>query len=265
MRKPMIGFCPLASGSKGNCLFLGTDQTKILIDAGISGKQINERLQQIGVSLDDIEAVMVTHEHLDHIEGLKILSGKKNIPVFANMETARGIYQNLQLLPTFKIFSTGEVFSFKDLTILPIGVQHDTLDPVGFVIEAMGIKIGICSDLGFVTTLLKKNLEHCHYLYIEANHQPSMVMASNRSALYKQRVLGRQGHLSNEDCASLIASVWHKDLRVVYLAHLSQECNSPDLAKKIIEEHLKEKSMFVDVSIAYQEKISRVVRFDVVQ
>ncbi len=259
----MIGFCPLASGSKGNALYLGTDKTKILIDAGLSGKQIRERLLQIGVALEEIDAILITHEHGDHIEGLKILSAKMGISVFANMETAKGIYQSLHFLPTFKIFSTNESFSFRDLTIFPFSVQHDTPDPVGFVIEACGKKIGICSDLGFVTSLLKKNLSGLDYLYIEANHEPSMVMASNRSSLHKQRVLGRQGHLSNEESAELIASVWHPKLKHVYLAHLSQECNSEIVAKKRVEELLHQHALPVKISIAYQEKISDRIRFDV--
>ncbi len=259
----MIGFCPLASGSKGNALYLGTKETKILIDAGLSGKQVRERLGAIGVALEEIDAVLVTHEHTDHIEGLKILSGKMGIRVFANMETAKGIYQNLQFMPSFKIFSTGEAFSFRDLHIFPFSVQHDTLDPVGFVIEAEKKKIGICSDVGFVTSLLKKYLSNLDYLYIEANHEPSMVMASNRSFLHKQRVLGRQGHLSNESAAELIASVWHPNLKRVYLAHLSQECNSEVVAKKRVEEYLHERSCRVDICIAYQEKVSQVIRFGV--
>jgi phosphoribosyl 1,2-cyclic phosphodiesterase len=259
----MIGFCPLASGSKGNALYLGTKEAKILIDAGLSGKQMRERLHEIGVQLEEIDAILITHEHSDHIEGLRILSGKMGIPVFANMETAKGIYQSLQLLPTFKIFSTGEPFSFRDLKIFPFSVQHDTLDPVGFVIEAENRKIGICSDLGFVTSLLKKYLLGLDYLYLEANHEPSMVMASNRSFLHKQRVLGRQGHLSNEDCASLIASVWHPHLKRVYLAHLSQECNSEVVAKKRVEEYLQEHSCKVEIFIAYQEKVSQAVRFGI--
>jgi phosphoribosyl 1,2-cyclic phosphodiesterase len=261
----MIEFCPLASGSRGNALFFGTEKTKILIDAGLSGKQMRERLHAIGVDLEEIQAILVTHEHMDHIEGLKILAGKMGISVFANMETAKGIYQSLQLLPTFKIFSTGEAFVFRDLKILPFSVQHDTLDPVGFVIESSEKKIGICSDVGFVTSLVKKNLQRLDVLYIEANHEPSMVHASNRSVLYKQRVLGRQGHLSNEAAGELIASIWHPQLKHVYLAHLSQECNSEVLAKKKIEEYLLEKSCPVEISIAYQEKVSRMVRLDVVE
>jgi len=254
----MFGFCPLASGSKGNSVYLGTQKTKILIDAGISGKQIEERLWQIGVKLSEIEAVLVSHEHIDHIAGLKVLC-KKNILVLANSATAKGIYNNLGILPKCKIFTTEESFTFGDLNIKPFSILHDTLDPVGFIIQVAGIKLGFCTDLGFVTSHVIENLKECDYLYIEANHQPSMVQASNRSLVNKQRVLGRQGHLSNEETAELLKSVMHDKLKHVYIAHLSSECNSPKLAEEMIKEIILANNSQAEVSIAYQEKISKLI------
>ncbi|MBI3211480.1 MAG: MBL fold metallo-hydrolase, partial [Simkania negevensis] len=200
----MRGFCPLASGSKGNCLYLGTGRTKILIDAGISFKAIKERLSSIGVQLSEIDAILITHEHSDHINGLSLLAEKMEIPVFANAETAKGLHSQLKTLPRFKIFSTGESFEFGDIEVSPFSVQHDTLDPVAFTFQLEKLKIGVCTDLGFVTSLVSAKLRKCDLLYIESNHEPSMVYASSRPAIYKQRVLGRQGHLSNEMCANLI-------------------------------------------------------------
>lgn len=257
----MLGFCPLASGSRGNCLYLGTENTKVLIDAGISKKQIEMRLGQIGVSLSEIDAILVTHEHLDHISGIKILSQATSIPVICNSETAKGIYQNLNVRPSFKIFTTGETFSFKDLEITSFSICHDTLDPVGFVINTGREKVGICTDLGFISSHIIAALKGCHYLYLESNHQPEMVHACNRPYVYKQRVLGRQGHLSNEECSKLILALAHPDLKKIFIAHLSSECNSIEFAKSSAEGAVRASSSKAEVCVAYQEKISLPILF----
>ena len=257
----MLGFCPLASGSKGNSIYLGTRQVRILIDAGIGARTVAARLAEIGVSLDDIDAILISHEHVDHIRGLTSLALQRQIPVFANGETAKAIAGQLQGMPKFKIFSTGETFEFGDLEIHPFSIQHDTLDPVAFTIKTEGKKLGFCTDLGFVTSLVKHALLGCDYLYVEANHEPSMVHASSRPEIYKQRVLSRQGHLSNGECADLLNHVAHEGLKHVHLAHLSSECNAPELALKIIMEKLQERGMLPECSIAYQDRISRPILF----
>lgn len=257
----MIGFCPLASGSKGNCIYVGTAKTKILIDAGISSKMAADRLAQIGVDLEEIEAILITHEHVDHIKGLQVLACKRGIPVFANSDTAKGIYAALKECPKFKIFSTGETFEFGDLEIHPFSIQHDTLDPVAFTMKVGGLKLGFCADIGFVTALVRNQLQGCDYLYLEANHQPSMVHSSARPMIYKQRVLSRQGHLSNEECAQLLVEVFHDKLKHVHLAHLSSECNHPDLALQIVRDRLKAEGYAIDISIAHQDQISKAIIF----
>jgi phosphoribosyl 1,2-cyclic phosphodiesterase len=257
----MNGFCPLASGSKGNCLFFGTKNTRILIDAGISAKTVADRLDEIGASLSEIDAILITHEHTDHIKGLTTLALKYKIPVFANSDTAKAIVEILGEAPKFKIFSTGETFEFGDIEVHPFSVQHDTLDPVAFTIKTKDHKIGICTDLGFASTLVKSHLKNCDYIYIEANHQPSMVHACNRPPVYKQRVLSRQGHLSNEQCAELLAEIVHPNLKHIHLAHLSQECNNPQLALEIIAAKLAELEYQIETSIAFQDSISRAILF----
>lgn len=257
----MFGFCPLASGSKGNCIYVGSKTTKILIDAGISAKAIRERLDAIGVALEDIDAILITHEHIDHIRALGMLGCKMGIPIFANSDTAKAIYESLDECPKFKIFSTGESFEFGDLEIHPFSIQHDAVDPVAFTIRTAGLKLGFCADLGFATTLVANQLRGCDYLYLEANHEISMVHASPRPMVYKKRVLSRQGHLSNEECAALLEAIHHDGLKHVHLAHLSSECNSPDLALKIITEKLQSLQMKTEVSIAHQEVISRCISF----
>ena len=257
----MKGFCPLASGSKGNCIYLGTDQTKILIDAGLSGRAIKTRLAQINVDLADIDAILITHEHGDHIQGLQVLALKLGIPVFANSDTAKGIVTYLHDCPRFKIFTTGDTFEFGDLEIHPFSIQHDTLDPVAFVIRTSRLKLGFCADLGFASSLVKKQLEGCDYVYIEANHDPDMVRACPRPTVYKQRVLSRSGHLSNAECGQLLESISHTSLKHVHLAHLSQECNTHDKALNTVQEHIKAAGYSIEVNIAHQDRISKAILF----
>src|SRR3990167_6225340 len=228
----MFGFCPLASGSKGNCLYLGSATTRVLIDAGISLREICKRLEEIQVDLQTIQAVFVTHEHSDHIKGLPLLSQKLNIPIIANNETATGISHAIQAQLRFKIFTTGETFQFGDLAVHPFSIPHDTLDPVGFIIQMDHLKLGICTDIGHVTSLVAKHLEN--------------------------RILGKQGHLSNEDCAKLIAKIMHPHLKHVYLAHLSEECNSQEVALKIVKESLP---YSISVTVAHQDQVSQPVAF----
>ncbi|NGX42236.1 MAG: putative metallo-hydrolase YycJ [Chlamydiae bacterium] len=257
----MKGFCTLASGSRGNCTYLGTENTKILVDAGISGKAIKNKLAEIDVDIADIDAILITHEHTDHIQGLRVLAYRMGIPVFANQETAKGIVAHYSDCPKFKIFSTGETFEFGDLEIHPFSIQHDTLDPVAFTIRLNSLKLGFCTDLGFVTSLVRNRLIECDHLYIEANHQPSMVHACARPMFYKQRVLGRTGHLSNEACGELLRDIAHPNLKSVHLAHLSQECNSPETAISVINDILQEKGINLDMCVAPQNKISKAIHF----
>ncbi len=255
----MIGFCPLASGSRGNAIFVGTKNTRVLIDAGIRTKTIVERLKEIDVELESLQAILITHEHTDHIAGLAVLAERLKIPVLANAETAKGIIAALGVRPKFKIFASGETFEFGELEIHPFSIPHDTLDPVAFTVHTGREKVGFCADLGHVTSMVRKQLEGCDYLYVEANHQPSMVHASARPEVYKMRVLSRQGHLSNEDCGQLLASVIHPGLKHIHLAHLSSECNAEEVALRVVKEALAGKD--VEISIAYQDKLSKPMRF----
>lgn len=257
----MKGFIPLASGSKGNSIYFGTKDTKILIDAGLSAKATKEKLEQIDVDVRDLDAILITHEHSDHIQGLRVLGLKMGIPVFANSETAKGIVETFHDCPKFKIFSTGETFEFRDLQIHPFSISHDTLDPVAFTVKVDSLKMGFCTDLGFVSSLVENHLQDCDYLYLEANHQPSMVHASSRPMVYKQRVLSRSGHLSNEACGNLLAKVANEKLKHVHLAHLSSECNSPEMALKVIHDILKGHDLDLDISVAPQHMLSRAIHF----
>ena len=263
----MQGFCPLASGSKGNSIYLETEKTKILIDAGLSFKELKRRLSEISIDISQIDADLITHEHMDHIEALKGINEHTNIPVFCNSETAKGIYQNLRFLPKCKIFSSDESFAFQDLIIQPFSIQHDTLDPVGFLIYYKSLelgksfKLGFCTDLGIATTSVKKHLEGCNYLYLEANHELNMLMASNRPEMLKRRISSRQGHLSNEETFNLLASLLHSDLKHIFLAHLSADCNSHELLTDRMGAFLEKHKSSAGFGLAWQKKVSEFIKF----
>lgn len=258
----MIGLCPLASGSKGNCLYLGTEKTRLLIDAGISMKNIKERLSHIGVDIESIDAIIVSHEHGDHIQGLKAIASKYAIPIMANAETAKAIAATFDECPKFKIFTTGDSFVYHDLEIHPFRIQHDAVDPVAFTIQTEQHKIGICTDLGCVSKPVQNQLRRCDILYLEANHEEELVHSSKRPLIYKQRVLGRSGHLSNRACAELLCDVACERLRHVYLAHLSRECNTEEVALDRVGSILAKHGIDIPLTIANQDKVSHVTLFN---
>lgn len=258
----MPGYCPLASGSKGNSIFIASHSKKLLVDAGLSAKALDEKLSHVGSSLSHIDAILITHEHIDHIQALSVIARKYEIPVFANSDTALAILEQSDRPIPFKIFTTGETFTFGDIEIHPFSIQHDTLDPVAFTLTFADTKLGICTDLGFATTLVKNRLSNCDYLYVEANHEESMVHSSNRAESVKARILSRQGHLSNAQCADLLREVAHPDLRHIYLAHLSSECNHPNHAFSAAEQAIQECKLSVPISIALQHQVSPSVVFN---
>lgn len=257
----MFGLVPIASGSKGNAFLLLTPTCNILIDAGISGRSLKERLDQFSFDLENLDAIFVTHEHSDHILGLKVLAKKYQIPVICNHETARALVDYLGFSPEFKIFSTGEPFIYKELEILPFSVPHDAMDPVAFAIHIprLGKRIGICTDLGFAPPHLLNALANCHVLVLESNHEPDLVLESKRPQVYKQRVLSRSGHLSNDDCCSLITKLYHQDLSHIVLAHLSSECNDAEKALQKAKRTVRKYVPSCEVLIAQQDNIGSLI------
>lgn len=258
----MRGFCPLASGSSGNSVYLGTKKAKVLFDAGVSFKVLKERLEAIDVGIEEIDAIIVSHEHADHIKAIAMVAKKTDIPIFCNSDTARAISHLIDERPKFKIFSTGETFTFADLEIHPFSIQHDTVDPVAFTVKFEDKKLGVCTDLGFVTKIVETNLRDCDWLYLEANHDEELVHACGRPILYKQRVLSRQGHISNKAAGKLIAAVHSKKLKHVYLAHLSSECNNPEIAFKTVSDILIKEEIHVELSIAKPHEVSKPILFE---
>lgn len=255
----MFYYCPLASGSKGNCIFVRAGQTRILVDCGLSLKALQTRLHQIGESLETIQAVFITHEHSDHIAGLRALVNRYSMPIICNMETAQAIGQALKETVPCHLFTTSESFDFGHLKCLPFSVPHDAIDPVGFRFSYQDIHLGICADLGIVAAPILMYLKGCHMLYLEANHDPQLVELSARPIVYKQRVLSRLGHLSNTACAHLLQKLCHDGLKHVFLAHLSQDCNTPECAHKTVSEHLAPEYAQLCIEVAPQDYIGSVV------
>jgi len=236
-----IKLCVLASGSSGNCTFISTGKTRILIDAGLSARRTASRLADIGENIEDLDAICVTHEHTDHIAGLRVLQKKYDLPIYANAGTLTGIRVAKQGGEVAcRQFTTGSKFEIGEFVLDPFAVPHDAYDPVGFVVHGGTNAIGVATDIGRVTNLLREKLSACQVLVFEANHDEELLQASPRPWSLKQRILGNQGHLSNRASSRLIAEIAGKGLQHLFLAHLSSDCNSPERVRKGFETMLTE-------------------------
>lgn len=252
-----VKFTILGSGSAGNCAYLETGEARILIDAGFSTRQIRKRLESIGRAPENLSAIILTHEHSDHISGLLGLADKCHIPVFCNRGTQDGTIwafkekwskkTNLALetAGTFKtkidwrLFETGASFEIGDVNIETFSLPHDAQDPVGFILHTGAGRIGFATDLGHVTKLVIERIRAANVLVLESNHDVKMLQnCPRRSWALKQRILGRHGHISNVTAAETVAQIMSDQLRRLYLAHLSRECNTPELAHNIMAEQL---------------------------
>lgn len=248
----------LASGSSGNCTWVASESTGILIDAGLSARQTVVRLEQAGGCIDQIQAVCVSHEHQDHTAGLRVLHNRHGIPLYANAGTIDALSREPQLaaLP-WKLFSTGYGFAVGDLSIEPFSVPHDALDPVGFVISCGVLRVGVVTDMGMVTALIRERLRHCQAVVIESNHDDILLQNAARPWALKQRIRGRQGHLSNQAAANLLREIASPQLRHVFLAHLSEDCNRHDLALESAMLALTETGhSHVEVQLGFPDRIS---------
>lgn len=223
-------FSVLGSGSRGNSVFIESNHTSILIDAGFSGKETQRRLNLLGKTLDDIQAIFVTHEHNDHINGVGVLSRKCRIPVFANYATLIGGEKKTGKLFQICEFETGAKVSFQDLEIKSFRISHDTNDPVGFVVSCGDTSVGYCTDTGKVSHLMEQRLKGCNGLILEFNHDLVMLQNGPYPLPLQQRVRSNYGHLANPDAAGFLHRLAHEKLRHVVLAHLSETNNLPELA-----------------------------------
>jgi len=218
----------LASGSKGNSIYIATPGVRLLIDAGLSAREIERRLKRIGVRADDLDAVVITHEHRDHVSGLGPLSRRYRLPVFLNRATRGNLPDQVGSLADCVEFVTGRSFSVADLTFHPFSLSHDAADPVGLTLVNGESKMGICTDLGRATRLVEHHLQECRLLLLEANHDIGMLTKGPYPWSLKQRIRSASGHLSNEESRELLARVFGEALERVILGHLSEVNNRPE-------------------------------------
>lgn len=221
--------CLLASGSKGNALYIETGESRMLIDAGLSGREISDRLSTIGVGSESLHAILVTHEHVDHCRGVGPLARRLGVPVFMTPLTRQAL-PGLGRIEQLHEFHAGESFRFRDLRIHPFPVTHDASETVGFIIESREGKIGVATDLGLATRLVTEQLKGCRVLVVESNHDEIMLRDGPYPWHLKQRIRSHHGHLSNAAAADLLQQLLWDGLEAVFLAHLSECNNDPALA-----------------------------------
>jgi phosphoribosyl 1,2-cyclic phosphodiesterase len=256
-----LRLCILGSGSSGNCTFIASETTAILIDAGLSAKEIGLRLEKIGASLASVHGVCVSHEHSDHIAGLKTLQAKFGIPLFANEGTIQGVRSAKADCAdlAWNQFHTGSAFAVGDLVIEPFSVPHDAMEPVGFIVRSGNDSVGVVTDIGMPTALVRERLKKCSAVVVESNHDEEMLRNSKRPWQLKQRISGRQGHLSNARAAQMLAEIAGPQLQRVFLAHLSGECNRQDIAWRATRDALARAGhSHVTISMTFPDSISEV-------
>lgn len=236
----MFKFCSLFSGSTGNSLLVETENSKVLIDAGESAKKIVDALSLVNVDIADIDGILVTHEHVDHVKSLGTISKKYNIPVYANRETwdAMPEQESKIISDNKKTFLVNEQFEIKDLSFKPFSIPHDAANPCGFNVFNKDKKISIATDLGHITPEIFNNLEKSSFALLEANYDPNILKYSKYPYPLKQRIAGPNGHLSNNNSGELISMLMKSGLTRVMLGHLSKENNFPELAYKTVVEEI---------------------------
>ena len=235
----MFSLTVLGSGSAGNSALLATDHCKILIDGGLSARQLALRLEQCGITPAQLDGVLLTHEHGDHVCGLEVLCRKLAVPIYCNALTAEAVRcgSPLEQHRNWRLFRTGAEFSICDITVQTFPVPHDAVEPVGFAFYAGGSALGFITDLGYATKLLTERLREVHTLVIETNHDEKLLQADpHRPWPVKQRIQSRHGHLSNTAAAAVLEQLLPAGrIERVVLGHLSRDCNTPELASGAID------------------------------
>lgn len=230
--------CSIASGSSGNCIYAGSDSTHLLIDVGISGKRTEQGLNELDLSMKDIDGIFITHEHTDHIAGLGVLARKYEVPVYATKGTIEAIKNTPSVgeIPEdlFQIVAPDEKIIVKDLVCNPMRISHDAADPVAYRISHGKKRVAIVTDLGNYNDYTVESLKGMDALLLEANHDVNMLQVGPYPYYLKQRILGDRGHLSNERAGQLLCRLLHDKLQAVVLGHLSKENNMPELAYEAV-------------------------------
>lgn len=266
----MLQLCSLASGSSGNCIYIGTQDCHLLVDAGLSGKKIKEGLDSIQIDPVLLQGILVTHEHSDHISGLGVMARRYKVPIYVTKKTWHAIqmYGKIGTVDPSLIhyINADQDFYISDLRITPFKTSHDAADSVCFTFNHKSGKIGFATDLGIYNEYILNHLKGSHILYIEANHDIKMLEAGPYPYYLKQRILSDLGHLSNEVSTRLISDMIHEDLRFIILAHLSGENNHPDIAylevRNLLDYYYQNKFQHIELSVAKRDTYSKSVILD---
>ena len=225
-----VRICQLGSGSRGNATWIATDRTRLLIDAGFSFREIGKRLDAIGERAEDLDAVLISHEHADHIRGLPQTAKKLEIPIHLTAMTDGAIDWG-KALPRREIFQAGQRLLIGDLEIDTFTTPHDAVDPVAFCFRSQGVKLGLVTDLGYMPDSVRLQIEGCHLLILESNHDLDMLKVGPYPWFVKQRVMSRMGHLSNQAVSDFLSTGFDRGARAIVLAHLSHNNNHPEIAR----------------------------------
>ena len=254
--------CPLFSGSSGNSIFLSCGGVRLLVDAGMSAAREEAALREIGVDVRELDGVLVTHEHVDHVRGLGVLCRKYGLPVYANEGTWQGILEKESGIPArcVRTFYTGEDFYIGGVDVRPFAIPHDANEPVGFAFSCQGMRCGVATNIGHISSGWMDAVSGCQALVLEANHDVEMVERGPYPQRLRRRILGRNGHLCNADCAKALLELAKKGTRAVSLAHLSVDNNLPELAYNTVCEALSGAGYAVgsdiSVTVARRDRVS---------
>lgn len=228
----------ITSGSSGNCIYVGSDNTHILVDVGISGKRIETGLYSIGIKPEELSGILITHEHADHIQGIGVMSRRYGIPVYATRGTIGGISDTKAIgeIPSelFNIIEADEQFQINDLSVNPVRISHDAREPVAYRIGHGTKSVGVCTDLGVYDDYIVDSFRGVNAILIEANHDVNMLQVGRYPYQLKRRILSDKGHLSNENSGRLLCELLHDDLSTILLGHLSEENNLAELAYETV-------------------------------
>jgi phosphoribosyl 1,2-cyclic phosphodiesterase len=251
----------LGSGSRGNAALVATAGVKVLVDAGFSCRSLMRRLAEIGESAESLDAVLISHEHSDHISGLQTLAGKTKAPVYMTGRTAAAIEWG-EKKPHVETFEAGARIAIGDLDIETFTIPHDAVDPVGFTFRQNGFKVGIATDLGYVTESIKRHIRGCDMLVLESNHDLEMLKVGPYPWFVKQRVMSRVGHLSNQAVSDFLVEEFDRRTRVLVLAHLSGNNNHPEIARMFAHQALEQAGAAATrLLVAEQDAPSEVFEF----
>ena len=240
----MLNFCSLYSGSSGNSLFVQSENTNILVDCGVSAKKVETALNGINVNPKDIDGILITHEHSDHVQGLGVFAKKYNIPIYVNEKTLDAMPKQKEKIENCEIHNivVGEKFEINDLKIKSFAIPHDAINPCGYTFTDNKKTIGIATDIGHMTNEILRELEPSDFLLLESNYDPEVLKFSSYPYQLKQRIAGPNGHLPNEMAGKTISRLLRCNLKRAMLGHLSKENNFPELAyKSVVEELINEK------------------------